>query len=899
DIANVGKDHQADAGEKSQSLEGGNGQSSDHPREVLQESVSKERHKVENGSDAREAAEVGKEVLPNSRKDDSVGREMQENGLRGKDKSKKKRKGIASDSVNLVIPSVPSASTGENGEEEVINDHIEPAPMEERTEVLTELKVARVTEASNITRESSPAGAASLSAGNKSKKRKKNANDATTGSHLSTVTDYHAVIKSPEFKNIVHNSFDENNDSRHDVARTLLHMLGNNAAESLGFELENPTLEAITVKENDDADVPAAGKKRKSKKGKKSIAENKTVQGLETISTLATQLPLDKFDEGISGSQTGKTSTLHGALAGLDGVTENVEVPMGIHNEPEENLEKKAESNEKKSKKKKPRAASVLEGAPLVRHDIEEPEGNPDTNGTQKETTGKQNATASISDSHVDGEADDPRPNREEEPVHVSQNKQPLQNMGNKSKKKRTKSQNSVMTDTTADDIGRKTDELSHNEAEPQITVPVEKPQENLGNEKANNQTRRKLKLSAGDSSHPLLEETNNLKATASLNDMHGKVDKDKIALKAKSTKASSLDGAIFSSGNEVETEPEPSHPWGTDAIASGHNPPIANGISDPGHQKNAPKEKGGWKSKTHELNSNSVQDEDHQEVASDGVPTDLGKKAKKLGVNEAIERSSLRTSSDGQSFGKPNNSAASERTMLDQNDESVLRSNLENPKVSPGVNGSARPRADPNVVALNEKKPPKGKSNKRTNSVDINKEAGVPVAKRHNADRKVQAGKMKIDQYRMSFRKPSDKGITKALSGSQGKKTLPGKSASLFRDASSASSEDEGLLASSNSRTKSPDDNLYSSDDSEVSSEAVTKIIKPAQSSGGDIATLLRRSARYKMAQLNASQSQQQDMDSQDVEMFPESEPIMSFVVDPVIPTGIGLETGSAVSIL
>ncbi|KAL9268481.1 hypothetical protein AKJ16_DCAP27193, partial [Drosera capensis] len=140
DIANVGKDHQADAGEKSQSLEGGNGQSSDHPREVLQESVSKERHKVENGSDAREAAEVGKEVLPNSRKDDSVGREMQENGLRGKDKSKKKRKGIASDSVNLVIPSVPSASTGENGEEEVINDHIEPAPMEERTEVLTELK---------------------------------------------------------------------------------------------------------------------------------------------------------------------------------------------------------------------------------------------------------------------------------------------------------------------------------------------------------------------------------------------------------------------------------------------------------------------------------------------------------------------------------------------------------------------------------------------------------------------------------------------------------------------------------------------------------------------------------------------------------------------------------------
>ncbi|KAL9266475.1 hypothetical protein AKJ16_DCAP20994 [Drosera capensis] len=634
DIANVEKDHQADVSEKSKSLEGGDGQSSHHPREVLQESVSKERHKVENGSAAREAAEVGKEVLPDSRKDDSVAREMQENGLRGKDKSKKKRKGIASDSVNQVIPSVPSATTGENGEEEVINDHIEPSPMEEPTEILTELKDSSVTEASNIAREISPAGAASLSAGKKSKKRKKNADDATAGSHQSTVTDYHAVIKSPEFKNIVRNSFDENNDSRHDVARTLLHMSGNNAAETFGFEHENPTLEAITVKEKDDADVPAAGKKRKSKKAKKSIAGNQTVPGLETISILASQLPLDKSDKGIPGSEAGKTSPLHGALAGLDGVTENVEVPMGIHDEPDENLEKKAESNKKKSKKKNPRAASVLEGAPLAGHDVEELEGNLDTNGRRTETTGKQNSTACITDGRVDGEADDTRSNREEESVPLSQNKHPSENMGNKSKKKRTKWQNSVMIDTAADYIGRKTDKLSHNEAEPepQVTVPVEKPQENLGNEKANKQTRRKLKLSAGDSSHSLLEETNNLKATASLHDMHGKVDTNKIAMKTKSTKASSVDEGIFSSGNDVETEPEPSHPRGIDAIASGHNPPIANGISDPGrHQKNAPKEKGGSKSKTHELNSNSVQDEDHQEVASDGVPTDLGKKAKKL----------------------------------------------------------------------------------------------------------------------------------------------------------------------------------------------------------------------------------------------------------------------------
>ncbi|GAB2214341.1 hypothetical protein Droror1_Dr00018684 [Drosera rotundifolia] len=871
DIANVEKDHQADVGEKSQRLKGGVGQSSEHPREVLQESPSTERHKVENGCAAREAAEVGKEVLPDSRKNDSVAREMQENGLRGKDKSKKKRKG--SDSVYQVIPSVPSATTGENGEEEVIYDHIEPASMEQRTEILTELKDASVTEASNFAREISPAGAASLSAGKKSKKRKKNADDATVGSHQSIVTDYHAVIKSPEFRNIIRNSFDENNDSRHDVARTLLHMPENNAAETLGFEHLYPTSEAITVKEKDDADVPDAGKKRKSKKAKKSIAENQTVPGLETISTLASQLPLDKSDKGISGSEAGKTCPLHGALAGLDGATENVELPMGIHDEPDENLEKKAESNKKKSKKKNRRAASVLEGAPLAGH--EELEGNLDTNGRRTETTGKQSSTASISDSRVDGEADDTRSNREEESVPLSQNKHPSENMGNKSKKKRTKSQNSVMIDTAADDIGRKTDKLSHNEAEPepQITVPVEKPQENLGNEK---QTRRKLKLSAGDSSHSLLEEANNFKAMASLNDMLEKVDTDKIAMKTKSTKASSVDETIFSSGNDVETESEPSHPRGTDAIASGHNPPIANGISDPGDQKNAPKEKGGSKSKTHELNSNRVQDEDHQEVASDGVPTDLGKKAKKLGVNEAIERSSLRTSSHGQSFGRPNNSAVSERTMLDQNDESVLGSNLENPKVSPGVNGHARLRADPNVVALNEKKPPKGKSNKRTNSVDINKEAGAPVAKRHNADREVQAGKMKIDQYRMSYRKPSDKRITEALSGLQGKKTLPRKSASLFQDASSVSSEDEGLAASSNSTTKSPDDNLYSSDDSEVSSEATTKISKLAPSNGGDIAALLRRSARYKKAQLNASQSQQQDMDSQDVEMVPESEPIM-----------------------
>ncbi|GAB2235231.1 hypothetical protein Drorol1_Dr00027726 [Drosera rotundifolia] len=537
-----------------------------------------------------------------------------------------------------------------------------------------ELKDASMTKASKIEREVIPAEAGSLSGGKKSKKRKKNADDATAGSHQSTLTECHTLIKSPEAKHMVHNSFGEDNDSSHDVARTLLHMSGNNAANTMEFEHKNPTSEEILAKEKDDADVSAAAK-RKLKKAKKSTAENQ--------------------------------------------------------------------------------------------------------------------ATASISDCRVDGEADDTRPNREEEPVPVSQNKQPLENMGNKSKKKRTKSQNSAMTDTIAHDIGRKTDEVSHNEAELRRIAPVEKPEENPGNEKAKKQTRRMLKLSTGDSSRSVLEERGNLKGTACLNEMSGDVIKDKIIMKTKSAEASSVDEAmrsIFSSDNDVETETAPSHPQGTDAIASGHGPLIVHVTSDLGHQKNAPKKKGGSKGKSHELNSNSVLDEDGEEVASGGVPMYLGKKAKKPGVN------------------------VSERNTSDQNDEAVLHSNLENLKWPPGVNGCACPGDFSIDVALNEKKQPKGKS-KPTNSMDMNKEPDVPVAKRREGDRKVQPGKMKIDQYRVSYRKPSEKGVTEALSRLDAKKTLPSESASLFQDASSASSEDEGITASSNSSTKSPNDNLYSSD--------------------------------------------------------------------------------------
>ncbi|KAL9251753.1 hypothetical protein AKJ16_DCAP12338 [Drosera capensis] len=567
-----------------------------------------------------------------------------------------------------------------------------------RATTVLELKDASVTKASNIEREVSPAEAASLSGGRKSKKRKKNADDATAGSHQSTLSEYHTLIKSPEAKNMVHNSFGEDNDSSHDVARTLLHISRNNAANTMEFEHKNSTSDEITAKENDDADVPAAVKK-KSKKAKKSTAENQ--------------------------------------------------------------------------------------------------------------------ATASISDCHIDGEADDTRPNREEEPVPVSQNKQPLENMGNKSKKKRTKSPSSVMTDTIAHDIGRETDEVNHNEMELRRTAPVEKPEENPGNEKAKKQTRRKLNLSTGDSSGSLLEERGNLKGTACLNEMSGDVIKDKIIIKTKSAEASSM-RSIFNSDNDVETETEPSHPQGTDAIASGHGLLIAHVISDLGHQKNAPKKKGGSKGKSHELNSNSVLNEDREEVASDGVPMYLGKKAKKLGVN------------------------VSERNTSDQNGEAVLHSNLENLKLSPGVNGCGRPGDDSTDVALNEKKQPKGKG-KPTNSVDMNKEPDVPVAKRRKGDRKVQPGKMKIDQYRVSYRKPSLKGVTEALSHLDGKKTLPAESASLFQDASSAT---------------------------------VTKIIKRAPTNGGGIAMLLRRrSVRYKKAQLNASQLQQQGMYNQGVDRVPESE--------------------------
>ncbi|GAB2297838.1 hypothetical protein Dimus_031924 [Dionaea muscipula] len=853
-----------------------------------------------------------------------------------KDMAKKKRKRRASDSEDQVSLQIPSLATGagdisdnvvENGGKEFVQNSVAPADiptlLEDRNEVSAAFEgtSASVVNTSNRERETNSAGPAPPSVLKRMKRRKKYG-DATAGSHPCTLIEEPKVFTSSETQDIVHESYDNRKDVGHAAEETASHVLEDDDANRMVHEHEQLTSNGIRLNEGVVFPVPSAGKKRKARKTMRSIADNQDLSTIETMTSVASDYPASKPDndnlcndvdneENIL-LQIEKTSPL-GDARDPDDSSRNVEVPLQILEEHKENAENNGGKSKKKRKNKKTIAASVLcDGVDVTSddmcaskklHHLEQHEERVGKDSEEKKTTRqKQNLTDTNSVSGIDGEANDGRQNKEVGTLLLSQIEQPDENMGKKIKKsgKRTK-KHSLIASTGTHVIAGEADEMCHNEVEPVPLAKVENLAGNLETEsrKPKNTSRRKLNLSAKDPSGSVLKEQENIEDGTSSGSKERELDTYKAPTKIKSARANSINRGMGSEmeAKNVEMEPQSFHPQQTDkAIVSPNSPtnapgadsdqsPRDKGLSTMEHQINIPQKKEGSKSAIHELNFSDVLDVHQEGGAFDEWPIDFAEKEKSdKKLEDKGNRknygglSSVDTSANAQSLSKSNRSRVSRKIAKDKKDESTSNSSAKYSKVAAGVIDLQPPRADATAIAPIDER--NSNSSKHANLEDTNQMNDASISRVGGSDREVRQRKMQLDQYRVSYRKLSDAGIAKTVNGLEGKKTPLAKSSSLFQDASSASSEEGAAAASTNSSTRTPSDNSCSSGNSEdlsaVSWKLVGKMKNPSSGNDIELTSLLRQSRRFKEAhQLTASQTQPEEMESQDVEVVPDSEPM------------------------
>lgn len=253
-----------------------------------------------------------------------------------------------------------------------------------------------------------------------------------------------------------------------------------------------------------------------------------------------------------------------------------------------------------------------------------------------------------------------------------------------------------------------------------------------------------------------------------------------------------------------------------------------------------------------------------------------------KQGAKKLDSPSSVDTSSDLLSVIKLKNRKGSERTSQDVTE--LHKKSIFKQKHIPKLTAEP-PRISNEGIDTN----PMNSMAKVNASGASSVTSGSSVRRNHHG-KKAKELQKKLDDNHVGSKRSSHKNMGEVVNASTQRKTLLVASGAIFEDGSSASSDGEDKMDDSDSSTRTPSDNLSSSDYSEGESKGVVVTSAHDSSEGGErnntslnsnsdsrkltLESILRSSSRYRKAKLVASQSQVEDGESQPVEFVPDSLP-------------------------
>ncbi|GAB4840514.1 hypothetical protein Ancab_021283 [Ancistrocladus abbreviatus] len=738
------------------------------------------------------------------------------------------------------------------------------------------------------------------SQGKRTRKRKKRGDDSTPRSHASPLTEgFRNLDKAVQFhesKDLLceDNDNDQTKPDEMDVTEHRTELWNNDPQLA-----PEPELLTSDKKEKEEAlpsrtsGIMSNGKREKAKI---SILEEE-ILGIENITDVASHLLSDgpnkdhnKDSLGIEPGQEQNISLQAEKVGNPDHVGGKSDVMKGKEMEPlqQSQIQKPEENAERASKKQ------------------------------QKKTRKKQTLEANISLQGLGRETDQMSQNEAEalQLTHIEKPEEITENISEKHRRTTRKKQ-TLVASISPDEI-REANYMRQNEIEPLQLTHIEKPEESA--EYIIDQHKRKSKkrqtLSGKDHLDSVEEQYISIGGPMSSSEKTREVNACKTTIKTKSVKVSSLHqstGSKMEAKDDQEMECESSHPrWIHNMIASNN---LSN-VHEANFEEGSPRAKdanqvGGNKGDSHQMNVKDILHKHQQEIIPAELTVNLAKmkkldkKLESKEIRKNVDRpSSVDTSSNARNLLKSDQSRGSKRTtqggispqrsgMKEKLNKSMVQSSSKDSEVSTAVIEDQSPFAD-GMRAVSGLKNHSGAKIIKHGNVEGYQVSGASDAEVDSSNRRSHVGGkikqqlLKLDQSHVSFRKSSSKNLKELVNKSPQKKTLLATSGALFQDASSASSDDESQAAYSDSRTRTPSDNLSSSDDSE--GESVGNMVSPRKGSsmedrkntissksstqnGLTLESILRSSSRYRKAKLAASQSQLEGTDSQPVDCVPDSQ--------------------------